>query len=259
LDSAFDGVEGGEENANAILAVTGVRLGPIECAKVAEILAPKFDELKKSAQGMHQAVVGYWRILRLNEIGWSNFGKTNDQSRWGDFYLSMQKREESAKSVGMKAAQIKAALQRDAFEALIQVVPQSARKAVQGAYLRDAYFHAYGETESVAEGLAKACALPDLTESQRAALSVARDEFHAERDNAVEAMIQQMKTGSVSDSAAQVAAANPDVQLQSILKAQAQIELMQKYAFARDAARDKLILRLKNVLNAEQLLKAGIK
>jgi hypothetical protein len=68
-----------------------------------------------------------------------------------------------------------------------------------------------------------------------------------------------MKTGSVSDSAAQVAAANPDVQLQSILKAQAQIELMQKYAFARDAARDKLILRLKNVLNAEQLLKAGIK
>ena len=260
LDSAFDGVEGGEENANAILAVTGVRLGPIECAKVAEILAPKFDELKKSAQGMHQAVVGYWRILRLNEIGWSNFGKTNDQSRWGDFYLSMQKREESAKSVGMKAAQIKAALQRDAFEALIQVVPQSARKAVQGAYLRDAYFHAYGETESVAEGLAKACALPDLTESQRAALSVARDEFHAERDNAVEAMIQQMKTGGpVTDSAAQGASANPDVQLQSILKAQAQIELMQKYAFARDAARDKLILRLKNVLNAEQLLKAGIK
>ena len=125
--------------------------------------------------------------------------------------------------------------------------------------MRDAYFHAYGETESVAEGLAKACALPDLTESQRAALSVARDEFHTERDNAVEAMIQQMKTGPVSDSAAQVAAANPDVQLQSILKAQAQIELMQKYAFARDAARDKLILRLKNVLSAKQLLKAGIK
>ncbi len=260
VDSAFDGVEGGEENANAILAVTGVRLGPIDCAKVAEVLAPKFDELKKSAQGMHQAVVAYWRILRLNEIGWSNFAKINDQSRWGDFYLSMQKREESAKSIGLKAAQIKAALQRDAFEALIQVVPQSARKAVQGAYLRDAYFHAYGETESVAEGLAKACALPDLTESQRAALSVARDEFHAERDNAVEAMIQQMKTGGpVTDSAAQGASANPDVQLQSILKAQAQIELMQKYAFARGAARDKLILRLKNVLNAEQLHKAGIK
>lgn len=259
VDSAFDGVEGGEENANAILAATGVRLGPIDCAKVAEALEPKFVELQKSAQTMHEAVVAYWRILRLNEIGWSNFAKINDQSRWGDFYLSMQKREESAKYIGLKAAQTKAAIQRDAFDTLIPIVAQSARKAVQGAYLRDAYFHAYGETESVAEGLAKACALSDLTESQRAALSVVRDEFHAERDNAVEAMIQQMKTGPVSDSAAQGAAANPDVQLQSILKAQAQIELMEKYAFARDAARDKLLMRLKNLLNAEQLLKAGIK
>ena len=259
LDSEFDGVEGGEENANVILAATGVRLGPVDCAKVAEVLATKLGDLQKSAQGMHQAVVAYWRILRLNEIGWSNFAKTNDQSRWGDFYLSMQKREESAKSAGMIAAQTKAALQRDAFDALIQVIPQSARKEVQGAYLRDAYFHAYGETESVADGLAKACALPDLTESQRAALSVARDEFHAERDNAVEAMIQQMKTSLVSDSAAQGAAASPEAQLESILKAQNQIEQMQKYAFARDAARDKLLLRLKNLLNAEQLLKAGIK
>ncbi len=259
VDSVFDGVEGGEENANAILAATGVRLGPIDCAKVAEALEPKFVDLQKSAQTMHEAVVAYWRILRLNEIGWSNFAKINDQSRWGDFYLSMQKREESAKSIGLKAAQSKAAIQRDAFDTLIQVVAQSARNAVRGAYLREAYFHAYGETESVAEGLAKACSLTDLTESQRAALSVARDEFYAERDTAVESMIQQMKTDPANESAVQGAGANPEEQQQSILKAQAQIEQIQKYAFARDAARDKLVLRLKNLLNSEQLLKTGIK
>lgn len=259
LDSAFDDVEGGEENANAILAVTGVRLGASDCDKVSEVLAPKLGELQKSAQSMHDAVVAYWRILRMNEIGWSNFAKTNDQSRWGEFYLSMQKREESTKAIGLKAAKAKAALQRDAFDALIQVVPQSARKVVQGAYLREAYFHAYGQTESAAEGLAKACALSDLTESQRASLSVARDDFHAERDAAVESMIQQMKTGPVNESAIKSVEFDSEAQMQSILTVQAQIELMAKYAFARDAARDKLILRLKNVLNAEQLNKAGIK
>lgn len=259
LDSLFDGIDGGEENANAILAATGVQLASVDCAKVAVALAPALAGLQKSAQAMQATAVEYWRILRLNEIGWSNYAKTTDQSRWGDFYRVMQEREEAVRSVGMAAARTKAALQRDAFEAIIAVVPHSARKVVQGAYFRDAYFNAYGETESTAEGLAKACALTDLTESQRGALSIARDEFMAERDAAVEAMIQQMKTEPKTGQEAQGATAGANAQEQAWLAARSRMEEMERYAFARDSARDKLILRLKNTLNAEQLRKAGIK
>ncbi len=254
LDSLFDGIDGGEENTNAILAATGVQLAPIDCDKIAAILAPKLLGLEKSAQAMHAAAIEYWRILRLNEIGWTNYAKTSDQSRWGDFYRVMQRREEASRAAGIAAARTKATVQRDAFDSIIAKIPKSARKAVQGAYLRDAYFYAYGQTESAAEGLAKACALSDLTESQRSAVSIARDEFNAERDAAVEAMIEQMKTEPQGGVAGQGGG-----QEQALISAQTRVEQMERYAFARDAARDKLILRLKNTLTAEQLQRAGVK
>ena len=251
LDSAFDGIPGGEESGNAILAATSVQLPPADCAKIALALAPKLDGLEKSADAMDRARVEFWRVSRLSEIEWQRFAKTSDQSRWGEFYRAMQDREQSMRSSGLKMAQAKAALQRDAFDAIIAAIPVNSRSAVQGAYLRDAYASAYGETEAGLEGLNRARALTDLTEPQRVALTIARDDFMTERDRAVEAMIQMMKGDGPASA--------PEATREDYSKMQERMEEMARYAFARDAARDKLLSRLKNSLTEEQLRKSGIK
>ena|GEM_PF-1268448 len=251
LDSAFDEIPGGEESGNAILAATSVQLPPADCAKIALALASKLDGLEKSADAMHAVQVELWRSSRLSEIELQRFYQQADQSRWGEFWRARYKREGSMRSRGFKVAQTKAALQRDAFDAIISAIPVNSCLAVQEAYLRDAYASAYGETESCFEGLNRARALTDLTEPQRVALTIARDDFMKERDHAVEGMIQKMKADGPN--------AATSVTREDSRKMTERMEEMACYAFARDAARDKLLSRLKNSLTEEQLRKSGIK
>ncbi|MSR69717.1 MAG: hypothetical protein EXS17_05150 [Phycisphaerales bacterium] len=270
LDALFDNVEGGEENANVILAATRVQLSPADCAKVAQALAPKLAGLQASAERLRAVMVDSWRMRRLNEVAWANYAKVSDTSRWGEVWRGMQAQDEALRSAGLAAANEKAARQREAFDAVIAVLPESARKPVRGEFLRDAYFGAVGANEQASEALARACKLVDLTEAQRGALSIARSEYGDERDAAVALMIEHMKSdpvkrapnGEGANGVTDGAEADAETQREAMrqwMSQRAQIEQIERYAFARDAARDKLLMRLKNTLNEEQLRRAGIK
>ncbi len=264
LDVLFDGVEGGEENANVVLAATGVQLSIADCAKVALVLQSKLAGLQAAADRMRAVAIETWRINRLRELAYSNYAMGADNSRWGEVWRAMKAQDEALQTAGFAASRTGATLQREAFDAVIEVLSESARKAVRGAYLREAYFSAAGANEDAAVALSRACALVDLTEAQRGALSTARSEYLDERDTAVALMIENMKAHPPAEPSKDAArtiddGGAADESDRHWVQQRAQLEQIQRYAFARDAARDKLLSRLKNTLSEEQLRKAGIK
>lgn len=264
LDVLFDGIEGGEENANVILAATGVQLSAADCAKVALVLGPKLAGLQEAADRMRAVAIETWRINRLREFAYSSFAQGMDGSRWGEVWRAMQAQDEALQAAGFAALRKGAALQREAFDAVVEVLSDTARKVVRSAYLREAYFSAAGVNEDAAIALSRACALGDLTEAQRGLLSSARSEYFDERDTAVALMIEHMKVSpraAASADAAQGvdAGGGVDERQQHWVQQRTQLEQIQRYAFARDAARDKLLSRLKNILNEEQMRTSGIK
>ncbi|MSQ91162.1 MAG: hypothetical protein EXS01_07205 [Phycisphaerales bacterium] len=268
LDERFDQIPGGEENANVIRAATGVHLSPAENAKVSTVLAGKLIELQSTAERLNAAMLECFRVTQLQGIAFLSFREMGDHGRAMALARLIREKEAKMEAAGLAAAHAKAAKQREALDAVLAVLPESAGGAVQSAYLRDAYFSALGASEPAAEALARACALTDLSESQRGALSIARSDYTTERAAAVAGMIEQMKTGAPKDSPklpanagstadAEVAVAADETK--RWLKIRQQMEDTVRYAFARDGARDKLLLRLKHTLNEDQLRRAGIK
>ena len=271
LDALFDNVGGGEENANVIVAATEVQLSPADCDKVAKALTPKLATLLSSADRLDAVVLDSWRVRRLRELASARYAKVADNSRWRESCLVIETQDQAVKTAGLAAARAKAAQQREGLDAVLAALSESARKPVRHAYLRDAYFHTVGEGQSAAEGLARACALTDLTEAQRSTLAIARSEYADERDAAITLMIEQMKgdpsktehkalprPAGVSDADA-VAIARQQEQMREWVDQQAQVQQIERYAFARNAVSEKLLMRVKNALTEEQIRKAAIK
>ncbi|MSR44940.1 MAG: hypothetical protein EXS15_06250 [Phycisphaerales bacterium] len=260
LDSMFDHIPGGEENANVVLAITDAHLSAAECAQVAKTLAPHLSDLQRTAELWQAAITEYFRVEQSHQLAWRGFREIIDHARAAELSRLIRTQETEMIAKGLAAAQAKAASQRAAFDAAIAVVPEAARSAVQCAFLRDGYFTAMEGNEPAADALSRACALTDLTESQRGALSIARDDYTTERGAAVAGMIDHMRTGTPKEDSDRASVADDDAaQIQRWTKVREQAEEVERYSFARDAARDKLIVRLKNTLNEDQLRRAGIK
>lgn len=251
LDAVFDGRTGGEENSNVALSLTSVKLSPEECAKAAAALAPSIEGLTRTAHGVESALSALWRDRATNELMIASLAKLNDTSLWAQAQREAKKRTDAVRGAGAAAAQAKASAQRKALDAVLAVLSQSARKVVEASYLRDAYLAAYEESEPASEALDRAFALADLTDAQRTSLAIARDEYRAGRDAAVQLMVKVMQADATSTPGAKGES--------TAAETWGHIEDLQRYAFARDAARDALLMKLRTTLSPEQLLTTGIK
>ena len=249
LDSVFDRRTGGEENANVALALVSVKLSPRSCAKVATALEGRLEALDRTAHGVDSILTSLWRDRAVNELMEASLAKLNDATMWTQARREATKRTDAVMGAGLAAAQAKARAQREALDAALAVLDESERRAVERAYLRDAYFAAYNDAEPAAEALERGLALADLREEQRTALKVARDDYTRQREAAIESMVKIMQ----ADAAGQSAGGSTS---QEIV---AHIEDMQRYAFARDAARDQLQMRLKSTLDESQQRAAGVR
>lgn len=253
LDSTFDNRTGGEENANVAQSATSVQLTPQECQRVASALAGQMALLEAASARLDATVRDLWRVKRINDLTIAMVERLNDSERWAAALKEMGAREAEVIDAGLIAARAKAQVQREAFAAAIGVLDDAPKRAVQSAFLRDAYFDAYGSNEPAAQALESACRIADLSETQRGQLSIARDEYQAQRDAAVGKMVLTMGRDAHAPAGA------GDDQERSVATTLAQLDELEKYAFARDEARDKLLLRIRVILTAEQLRAAGIK
>lgn len=250
LDDVFDGRSGGEENANIAFAIISVKLPAEECAKAAEVLAPRLEGLTRATSSVDSSLAGLWKDRAMGVLIAASLAKLNDASLWSEAQREARRRTEAIMGAGVASTKAKAKAQREAMEAVRAVLSESARVAVEGAYLRDAYLPAYGESEPTFEALERALALPGLSDEQRTKLVLAKDEYRAKREAAVQEMVKVMQRDAQS-----VGAAGAE---QSAKETWAHIDDLQRFAFARDAARDQLAARLKAVLGEEQRRIVGL-
>ncbi len=250
LDQVFDRRSGGEENANIAYAIVSVKLPPEECAKAAAALAPRLDGLVRAANSVDSALASLWRDRVTWTLMRATLAKLNDANLWSEAQREAKRRKDAVMGAGLSSTSAKAKAQREALGVALPILSESARAAVEGVYLRDAYFSAYGESEPVWEMLQRALKLADLTEEQRTSLALGRDEYRKRREVAVQDMVKVMQRDG-SDPARE----SPD---HAAKETWAHMDDLQRFAFARDAARDQLLVRLKSVLTAEQVRAAGI-
>ena len=250
LDSVFDQRSGGEESANVALALISVRLAPASCAKAAQAIEGQIEPLIRTAHSVDSVLMSLWRDRALNMLMEANLARLNDASIWTQAQRDAAKRRDAVIGAGLAAAQAKARAQRAALHAAVAPLDASERRAVERAYLRDAYFTACTESEPAGEALELALALPGLTEAQRTALAIAREEYSQQREAAVESMVKVMQAESVAPPEGAVSTSSAIV---------GHIEDLQRYAMARDAARDQVMERMKATLNEAQQRSVGIK
>ncbi len=266
LDRLFDNIAGGEEVGNVLLAAMSVGLSPAECKSVAEALAPTVATIISTAEDLSRASIEQTRMQPSQFFSRQEYNAHahGDRAELQLYARSLADAENAALLDGAKAAHAKANAQRAALEAIIAVIPAEAGQAVRRAYMRDAFQGACRETEHVESWLKAALALADLTPPQRSVLAIARDEFGAERDAAIEGMLKQMRTEAPpARFVARVADYDDKVEVELAMRravrVQRAIQEAARFAFERDVARDKLLLRLKHILTAEQLRAAGVK
>ena len=264
VDTLFDLLAGGEESGNALFAATGGDLSAVECKLVAEAVAVRLAEIVKVSDDLNSATIEHGRTQASELVAWLEVRK---DPLWGGFVeysRAMGDKENASTLAGWRAAYAKALVQREVIDSIIAVLSPAKGKAVRRAYLREAFFDAFHETEPVESWIKSALALGDLTQSQRSALTVARDEFTLERDAAIEGMMKHMKTQAppltiITKIVANADRAEIDAVTRRMIRIQEAAQEVARYAFARNASRDKLYLRLQHTLTVEQLRAASLK
>ncbi len=249
LNHRYDIWHSGEGNANAILAATNLSLTPDELATVARALAPGFADLRSSADALRSFALESWRRQYLSTLTWIEYQLAKDPSKWEAVAESQRQDADQLRTAGIVASKARASAQRAAFLAVMAVIPESSRKAYRGVYLLDAFYESHEIDDRAPDMLTRALALTDLTASQHGALTIARSDYVDEHDAALLVLLQP------AESEQNVANGT----MKGWLEQRLQAEQLARCTFARNAARDKVMLRLRNTLSDDQLRRAAIK
>ena len=249
LNDRYDIWHAGEANANAVLAATSVSLTPDECARVAQALAPALAELQVSADGLRKFALEAWRRQHASNFMWIEYQRANDPSKWEAVAAAQREDADRLRTAGVAASKARASAERAAFVTVMSVIPEAARSRYRTAYLLAAYYGPAGVDDSATDALTRAFALNDLTASQHGALEVARSDYIDEHDAALLVLLQPAESE-------QNAAMGT---MQGWLEQRLQAEQLARCTFARTAAREKAMLRIRTTLSEDQLRRAAIK